>query len=132
MKAGIVLGIALLASAGLAVWQFLPSAEAAATTVVQPNVTVSAASEDGAEIFVVRIFEPWVGAGRRVVTAESASIADSGMVNLGFRRFCDAGVPAEPMTITGTRFQCIVTTGMSEWSSVAERGDITLTVVAAD
>jgi hypothetical protein len=132
MNSRIVLGIGLAAAIVFSALLIVPRAGAAQAAQTLPAITRSVSSEDGRELFNLHMYEPWEGAGRRVVTVTAASISKDGLVGLDFRRFCDTGAPAEPLTIKGYRFECVLTFGVQSWASIDGADDITMTVTAAD
>jgi len=69
-----------------------------------PRVSETAASPDGKEAFELTLFEPWVGAGRRVIVMTGASIGSTGMVSLSTFKSCESSdVPPLEVSLVGSR-----------------------------
>ncbi len=107
------------------------SAQSQTSSTPSESISGTATSEDAKEMFNIHIYEPWQGAGRRVVTITAASIDRNGFVRLTATRFCDLGSAVEPV-VTGTRFRCKATVNVGSWHDVDSTEDVTLTLTAVE
>lgn len=128
---GAALVLGTLVSFGFTRTSSLSANSPSAITVKSTSLTSvdsAISSEDGSETFQLTLAEPWEGAGRRVVVFLASSISPSGFACLGSRRVSDLGCPAEPLTIGGTRFECMAILNVPAWTDVRTRDDVSLVV----
>jgi hypothetical protein len=94
------------------------------------SVEARATALDGREVFALRLYEPWPGAGRRVATFQAASVSGSNLASLSSVWVSDANAGDSPLMLVGETFMCTATPRPGSWSAVQSAGDVQLLVSA--
>jgi hypothetical protein len=137
MKKPLLLLLALgsaLAVSIVAATRMSPSTSAASTPTPSTgdSITVSAPpSDDGLEMFTVRVFRPWAGAEQRVVEIQATFVGADGLPGVAYKRTSESSLPnASPLSVRTERSQFTATPRVGSWNQVMRDADLRLDVTS--
>lgn len=95
-----------------------------AGSVALSRLQFSGMSPDEKETYLLRMYEPWSDAGRRVVLFAGAAVTSSGLASHFLISTTDTGQGATPIKASGERFDYTLTPATGAWSTVNRQEDV--------
>jgi hypothetical protein len=98
----------------------------------RPTVEIVQSAADAKDVFSLDLYEPWSGAGHRILYAAGASVTPSGFASLATTRANDTGLGGQPVEIWGENHRCIFRPLVATWAEVQDKTQVETTILRKD